>query len=187
MKASITTALITAALFTGLVSLHACTDTDDPDVGTKQQNEIIEIHGGCPPGTIGNGEICVDPLEGGGSPGGGGGPTGGDGGPGGPGGPGPGGGGGGGSGCPSGGGGGCGADPHPIPAPKDCTLEVNHEACHACCDWNVDKVWGERCRRLPRRTKKQRKEKAVCWETAERLRGECQRGCPRPSITTVAP
>lgn len=34
------------------------------------------------------------------------------------------------------------ADPRPLPAPRDCTQEVGHEECYACCDWNVDNVWG---------------------------------------------
>jgi hypothetical protein len=77
------------------------------------------------------------------------------------------------------------ADPNPIPAPRDCTAEPTLEQCLDCCEWNVDKVWGERCRRLPNRTKKQRKEKALCWEAAERLRGDCQRACPRLSIVVA--
>jgi hypothetical protein len=148
-----------------MVSLHACVDSDDLAPAELEQAEIIEVHG-CGPGTIGNGEICIDPLEGGGE--GGGGPTGGEGGPGGPG--------------PGGGG---GADPYPIPAPKDCTQEVSYETCVHCCDWNVEKVWGERCRRMPQRTKKQRKDRALCWEDAENRRRACQRECP--PITTVAP
>lgn len=79
--------------------------------------------------------------------------------------------------CP-GGDGGRGADPNPIPAPKDCTVETDHEACYQCCDWNVDKVWGERCRRLPMR------EREPCWADAENRRGDCQRKCP---ILTVTP
>lgn len=152
------------------LAVHACADPED--LGELQQAEIIEVHGGCPPGTIGNGQICVDPLEGGGG-GGGPGPSGGEGEPGGPGGPGP------------GGGGGGGADPYPIPAPKDCTQEITHETCVQCCDWNVEKVWGERCRRMPGRTKKQRQEKRLCWGDAEDRRGACQRECP--PITAVAP
>jgi len=68
-----------AALLMGLVSLHACIDSDD--IGSAEQAEIIEVHG-CRPGywDIGDG-ICVDPWPGGG--GGGGGPTGGESGPGG--------------------------------------------------------------------------------------------------------
>jgi len=94
-------ALMPVALLMGLVSQHGCVDAADtePELGEHQQAEIIEVHGGCPPGTIGNGQICVDPLEGGGGGGGGGGPTGGEGGPSGPG----------------GGGGGGRADPYPIP------------------------------------------------------------------------
>jgi hypothetical protein len=150
-----------AGLLMGLVSLHACVYPDDLASAELEQSEIIEVHG-CGPGTIGNGEVCIDPLEGGGD-GGGGGFTGGEGGP------------------VDGGGG--GADPYPIPAPKDCTQELSYEACYQCCDWNVDKVWGERCRRLPDRSKKQRKARALCWETAERLRGECQAACPRIAVT----
>lgn len=87
--------------------------------------------------------------------------------------------------CP----GGSGGEPYPVPAPRDCTTEPTLEQCLTCCDWNVEKVWGENCRRMPGRTKKQRKEKALCWERAERLRGECQAACPRgPSVTiTGAP
>lgn len=77
-----------------------------------------------------------------------------------------------------GGGPGGGADPHPIPAPRDCTAEPTHEQCYACCDWNVDKVWGERCRRI-----KDRGERRQCWADAESRRGDCQRGCPRLTIT----
>lgn len=82
-----------------------------------------------------------------------------------------------------GGGGGHGsgvADPHPIPAPRDCTAEPTHEQCYACCDWNVDEVWGERCRRI-----KDRGERKRCWADAENRRGDCQRGCPRLTITRV--
>jgi hypothetical protein len=94
--------------------------------------------------------------------------------------------------CPGGGGGGGGgsggggeaADPHPIPAPRDCTEEASRELCLDCCDWNVEKVWGERCRRLPNKTKKDRNERRRCWEDAERRRRDCQLGCP---IVTVAP
>jgi hypothetical protein len=50
------------------------------------------------------------------------------------------------------------ADPHPVPAPKD---------------WNVDKVWGERCRRIPRRDERRR-----CWEDAEARRAACYLTCP---------
>jgi hypothetical protein len=89
--------------------------------------------------------------------------------------------------CPTGGGGGGGADPNPIPSPKDCTVGTDHEACYQCCNWNVDKVWGEQCRRMPGRTKKQRQQKALCWERAEALRGECQAACPHsgPIITSI--
>lgn len=80
--------------------------------------------------------------------------------------------------CPGG-----GADPHPIPAPRDCTEEVGHEACYACCDWNVDNVWGARCHRIP---KKNRNERRRCWEEAEARRKDCQLMCPRPDpITTL--
>jgi hypothetical protein len=70
-------------LLLSIASLHACVAPED--LGTAEQAEIIDVRG-CGPGTIGNGEICVDPLEGGGDGGGGGGPTGGEGSPGGPGG-----------------------------------------------------------------------------------------------------
>lgn len=82
--------------------------------------------------------------------------------------------------CPGGGTdpGGGGADPNPIPAPRDCTAEPTHEQCYACCDWNVEKVWGERCRRI-----KDRGERKRCWADAENRRGDCQRGCPRLTIT----
>jgi hypothetical protein len=88
--------------------------------------------------------------------------------------------------CPSGGGvpPNSGADPNPIPAPRDCTEEASRELCLDCCNWNVEKVWGERCHRLPNRTKKDRDERRRCWEDAERRRSDCQRGCP---IVTVAP
>jgi hypothetical protein len=151
-----------AALVVWLAPLAACTyDEPEAEVHKVQQAEIIEVHG-CPPGTLGNGEICIDPLEGGGD-GGGGGPTGGEGAP------------------SGGGGGGGGAAPYPIPSPKDCTQEVNYEACYQCCDWNVDKVWGERCRRI-----KNKKEQKLCWVEAENRRSECQLACPRPDpIVTI--
>jgi hypothetical protein len=76
--------------------------------------------------------------------------------------------------------------PHPVPAPEDCTKEPTYEQCYDCCDWNVDKVWGENCRRMPGRTKEQRRAKRLCWERAEGLRSECQLGCPRPDpIVTI--
>jgi len=65
------------------------------------------------------------------------------------------------------------ADPHPVPAPKDCTQEASRELCMDCCDWNVDKVWGERCRRIPRRDERRR-----CWEDAEARRAACYLTCP---------
>ena len=74
-------------------------------------------------------------------------------------------------------------DPYPIPAPKDCTKELTHETCMQCCDWNVDKVWGERCRRIPKKNKEERK---LCWIEAENRRSECQMPCPRPDpIVTI--
>ena len=41
---------------------HACVYPNDhqENLGSAEQAEIIDVHGGCPPGTIGNGEICVD-------------------------------------------------------------------------------------------------------------------------------
>jgi hypothetical protein len=156
------------ALLTGL-ALTACMNSDDPGLAEQQQAEIIEVHA-CQPGYIEVGDgrdlVCIDPWDRGG---GGGGGLGGGGGPAGP---------VGGEREPTGGGG--GADPNPIPTPRGCTVEADHERCYACCDWNVDKVWGERCRRLPRR------ERRTCWEDAERRRGDCQRWCPGP-IITVAP
>jgi hypothetical protein len=83
--------------------------------------------------------------------------------------------------CP-GGDGGSGADPNPIPAPRDCTVETSHDDCYACCDWNVDKVWGERCRRIPKRNKDERR---LCWEGAEKRRSDCYLTCPRESILTI--
>jgi hypothetical protein len=84
--------------------------------------------------------------------------------------------------CPGGGGGdgdsGGDADPRPIPAPRDCTAEPTHEQCYACCDWNVENVWGERCRRI-----KDRGERKRCWADASERRGACQRECPRLTIT----
>lgn len=74
------------------------------------------------------------------------------------------------------------ADPRPIPAPRDCTQEVGHEECYACCDWNVDNVWGARCRRIPKR---ERAERARCWKEAEQRRADCQRTCPPGPITTL--
>ncbi len=35
-------------------------------------------------------------------------------------------------------------------------LEPTHEQCYACCNWNVDNVWGERCRRIPWRDERKR-------------------------------
>jgi hypothetical protein len=150
------------------IGIGACAEESTPGELQVQQAEIIEVTG-CPPGTLGNGEICIDPREGGGD-GGGGGPTGGEGWPSGPG----------------GGGGGGGADPYPIPAPKDCTLELTHETCMQCCDWNVDKVWGARCNRIPKKKKEERK---LCWIEAEKRRSECQLACPRqdPIVTIQGP
>ena len=87
--------------------------------------------------------------------------------------------------CPGGSGGGGGGEPYPVPAPRDCTREPTLEQCLTCCDWNVEKVWGENCRRMPGRTKKLRQQKALCWERAEALRGECQAACPRGPIVTI--
>jgi hypothetical protein len=75
------------------------------------------------------------------------------------------------------------ADPHPIPAPKDCTEHIFREPCMDCCDWNVDNVWGERCRRIP---KNRKDERAQCWKDAEKRRADCYRACP-PGITTTGP
>lgn len=87
-----------------------------------------------------------------------------------------------------GGGGGIGrgdtgkADPHPIPAPRDCTAEATRELCLDCCDWNVENVWGERCRRLPEKDQRRR----LCWEEAEARRADCHRMCPNPGpILTI--
>lgn len=56
-----------AALLIGLVSLHACVESDDPAVAEQQQDERIEVHG-CRPGTVELGEgddfICIDPWDG---------------------------------------------------------------------------------------------------------------------------
>jgi hypothetical protein len=87
--------------------------------------------------------------------------------------------------CPSGGGGGGSggggeADPHPIPAPRDCTQYIDPVECRDCCDWNVENVWGERCRRI-----KDRRERALCWKDAEARRGECHRLCPLLTITVT--
>jgi hypothetical protein len=71
------------------------------------------------------------------------------------------------------------ADPNPIPAPRDCSQLIDPVECRDCCEWNVDKVWGERCRRLPR------KERGECWRDAERRRGECHRECPLVTITVT--
>jgi hypothetical protein len=56
MKASI--------VFVVMVFLQACA-ADDPEVGTKQQDEMIEVHG-CSPGWIDDGDRCIDPWHGGG-------------------------------------------------------------------------------------------------------------------------
>jgi hypothetical protein len=58
-------AMMTAAL---LITLHACTDSDDPaepQQAELQQAEIIEVHG-CSPGWIDDGYRCIDPWHGGG-------------------------------------------------------------------------------------------------------------------------
>jgi hypothetical protein len=161
-----------AALVMWLAPLAACTDEPESEVAEVQQDERIEVHA-CRPGWLGDGDVCIDPWHmGGGGEGGGGGsrertPGGGPGGHGGP------------------AEGGHGADPYPIPSPKDCTQEISLETCVQCCDWNVEKVWGERCRRMPQRTKKQRAERRLCWADAEDRRGACQRECP--PTTAVAP
>jgi hypothetical protein len=81
--------------------------------------------------------------------------------------------------CP---GGGTGGEPSPIPAPRDCTAEPTKEQCYACCDWNSKHVWEETCRRLPK------KDRRRCWERVENdLRPQCQQGCNRGPITTIAP
>jgi hypothetical protein len=104
----------TVALVMWFASLAACTDGPESELAKVQQAEIIEVTG-CRPGTLGNGEVCIDPLEGGGD-GGGGGPTGGEGGPSGPGG--------------GGGGGGGGAmDPEP-------DRNKDRKSCHHWCDWS---------------------------------------------------
>ena len=148
-------------IYIALGFLSACAMSENPTTSEQEQAEILEVHG-CRPGLLQVGDECVDPRGGGG---GGPGPTGGERGP---------------TDGGGGGGGGGGADPNPIPTPRDCTVETDHEACMQCCDWNVDNVWGERCRRIPR------KERRTCWEDAEMRRGVCQRGCPRP-ILTVTP
>jgi len=108
-------AMIPVVLLMGLASLHACADVADPQLGEHQQAEIIEVHG-CPPGTLGNGEVCIDPLEGGGAGGGGGGPTGGESGGG-------------------GGGGGGGAPPAPAMDPEP-DRNKDWRSCHDWCDWS---------------------------------------------------
>jgi hypothetical protein len=153
---------------TAIALLQACTVSEEPATSEQEQAEVIEVHG-CRPGfwQLDDG-TCIEPPRGGG---GGPGPTGGERGPG-ERGPGAGGGG--------GGGGGDRAHRRPIPSPRDCTVETDHEACMQCCDWNVDKVWGERCRRIPERN---REERRLCWIDAEQRRSECQRPCPPPILT----
>ena len=76
------------------------------------------------------------------------------------------------------------ADPHPIPAPRDCTAEPTWEQCYTCCDWNSKHVWEETCRRM------RKEDRRRCWERVENeLRPECYESCKRPGgpITTVAP
>lgn len=151
------------ALVMGIASLQACTLEAEAELGKQQQSEIIEIHGGCPPGTIGNGEICVDPLEGGGD-GGGGGPTGAEGGPGG--------------GGDGGGGGGSPPAPRP-PEREDCSQFHTTKECTSCCErnfWNVD-------------TKKCKgKRESTCWKNAMDVYAGCIARCPpEPCQCTTCP
>ena len=140
----------------GLVALHACVESEDPALAFTEQAEIIDVHG-CSPGylELGEGEntTCIgDPqFTGGGAGDPGGGPSGPTG-----------------LGGPGGGGGG----PGPIPDRKVCT-GLEHSECYACCDYNLERVDGERCRRL--RSPKRREK---CWSEAEEILGKCQRSCP---------
>ena len=169
-------ALMPVALLMGLVSQHACVDAADtePELGEHQQAEIIEIHGGCPPGTIGNGQICVDPLEGGGTGGGGEGPgpVGGEGGPGGPGGAGPHGGGGSGGGS---------HDPEP-------DHDKDRKSCHDWCAWDWRQCRLECKHRHPDRDFNERNR---CFLSCDRKVQQCKADCnsrfPERPITTVAP
>lgn len=159
----------TVALLMGFASLHACA-SEDPAVASLQQDEIIDVHG-CRPGTLGNGEVCIDPLEGGGD-GGGGGPTGGEGGPSGPGG---------------GGGGGSQGGPGREPDRKQCGPEMGIAGCLDCCYYNHDKVDGWDCRK-----KRTDKAKDECWKKAIKELGRCQvevcgRHKPDPILTITVP
>jgi hypothetical protein len=89
--------------------------------------------------------------------------------------------------CP-GGSGTDGQTKKPIPEAKDCSKILDPDECKTCCDWNVDKVWGERCRRLPNKTKEDKRARARCWQDAERRRGNCHGDCPIDILTlTVTP
>ena len=57
--------------------------------------------------------------------------------------------------CPGGSGGPEPSGKKPIPDAKDCSQILDPVECRDCCEWNVDKVWGERCRRMPKRTDEQ--------------------------------
>lgn len=141
----------------------ACVDSDGLDLSSQEQAERIEIHA-CQPGYIEVGEgddiVCVDPWHGGGDGGGGGGV--------------------GGEREPSGGGGGIPPSRRPpIPEREDCS-GLNHEECYACCDRNLERVDGERCRRI-----RSPEERATCWSEAEETLGRCQRACPSAPILTL--
>ena len=71
----------------------------------------------------------------------------------------------------------------PIPPERDCTKEPDAETCKLCCDWNADRVWGERCRRI----KDERKRNACWWDLENKKRPECQRACPRTAFTGDLP
>lgn len=92
---------------------------------------------------------------------------------------------------PSGGGGGYGGSGEPSdgatggpgdqPERKECTPDLGHEGCYACCMYNHEHVDGWECRR-----KKSKKAKARCWREASDTLGQCQRGCP-PAVPPPPP
>jgi hypothetical protein len=67
--------------------------------------------------------------------------------------------------------------------PKDCSVIEDPEACYDCCQYNADEHYGWVCRRLPNKTKKDKAERAKCWEEVEKYRAACQKDCPRIIIS----
>jgi len=125
--------------------------------GDEAPGEVIPVEGTAPPSPFDpdwEGPDSGAPAntgEGAGGGGGGGGGTGG-------------------GGEPSGGGAG---GPGKKPDRKECTPDMGHEACYACCEYNNEHVDGWECRK-----KKSAKAREPCWAKANDKLGECQRGCP---------